>query len=161
MPCRAELSVRTAAPSARQPLERRHARRQVVEALLVDREDHHLRRAEDARVVEGAHLDQHGSCQARAASQDVGAAVGAVLAGGRRLEVVALEHLRLPLRVGEARRRHAEHDVRMPARDVLALAAVALALEDRLALGPVAERAAVAASFGDHVVLSFEVGARP
>jgi hypothetical protein len=58
----------------------------------------------------------------------VGAAVGAELARHRRREVLRWNGLAVPL-VYEKLLGHAHHDVRMAARDVLALAAVTLALK--------------------------------
>ena len=51
--------------SARKAFEREDAVRNVVEALLVDGEDHHLRPTEYAGIVERADLEEHGSGQAR------------------------------------------------------------------------------------------------
>ena len=91
----------------------------MVEALLVDGENHHLGRAEYGGIVERTHFDQHGSRQAWCPAQKVRAALGAELASGRILEVTA----------GEARFGHAHDDIGVPARDVLAFSTVALALE--------------------------------
>jgi hypothetical protein len=75
-------------------LERRHALRHVVERLLVDGEDHHLRSLEDARVVEGTDLDDQGAGHCRGLRQDVGPALGAELARDRVGQVAAAELLR-------------------------------------------------------------------
>ena len=50
------------------------------ERLLVDRVDHHLRPGEEARVVEGADLEQHRARQAGRSRQEMRSAVGAELA---------------------------------------------------------------------------------
>src|SRR5262245_51251016 len=81
------------------------------------------------------------------------AALGAELARHRVREFLPLEPLRRPLRVGEARLRHAHHDVRMPARDVLAFATMALPLEHGVARGPIAKRAAVTSTLDLHETL--------
>src|SRR4029450_8197153 len=94
----------TRAPSApRHALERRHALRHVVEGLLVDRPDHHLRRAEELRVVERSDLYPPRRREAGRARRDVGPALGAELARRGRFEVGAAERLRLALRVLEVR----------------------------------------------------------
>src|SRR5262245_39593013 len=116
----------------------------MVEALLVDGEDHHHRPAEDARVVEGADLEQDGAGQTGRAGRDVRPALGAELARDRIRQVPALELLGRALGPLEAGLRHAHHDVWVPAGDVLALAAVTLTLEHRVTRRLVAKSSAVA-----------------
>src|SRR6185436_4217655 len=120
------------ASSAGDALERRDAVRHVMEALLVDGEDHHLWCAEQARIVEGADLQQHGTRHRRRSRQDVRAAVGTELARHRFGEVGPAERLGRALDVREATFAHPHDDVRVSARDVLAFSTVALPFEDRI-----------------------------
>src|SRR6185503_1134227 len=120
------------ASSARNALERRDALRHVVERLLVDREDHHLWSAEQARIIEGADLEEHGARHGRGPRQDVRAAVGAELARHRIGEVAPAERLGRAPDVREANFAHPHDDVRVATRDVLASSTVALALEERI-----------------------------
>src|SRR5262249_21909103 len=122
----------------------------VVKALFVDGEDHHLRSAEDARAVERADLDEHRARQAGCLGQQMRSAFRTELARDWVLQVFAFERLGLALGVREAGVGHAHDDVGMPARDVLALAAVALPLEQWVSLGLVAHRAAITAAFELH-----------
>src|SRR6185437_10715883 len=123
----------------------------LVEGLLVDREDRHLRR-ELLRIVERADL-HHDDWTARWLGGEVGAAVGAELARHRPLEVAAREGLGRALGVLVAGGRHDDERVGRAAGDVLAFAAVALRLQHRLALGDVADVAAIASTFQLHLVL--------
>jgi hypothetical protein len=76
--------------------------------------------------------------------------VRAELARDRLLEVLAAESLRAALGVLEAGARHRHDHVRVSAREILALAAVALTLEQRLAHRLVAKRTAVASTLDLH-----------
>jgi hypothetical protein len=74
----------------RQPLERRQAVRDMMERLLVDRVDRHLRRAEQGGIIERPDLQDHGG-QARTPRREVRATIGAEL----DIQAAALRKLRL------------------------------------------------------------------
>src|SRR5262245_58731275 len=131
-----------------------HALREMMEALLVDGEDRHLRTAEDGRVVERPDLDQHHTGHLGGPGQQVRAAFTAELPRHRVGEIATPKGLRGALRVLEAGLRHAHDDVRVSARDVLTFAAVALRLEDGVAVGLVTDGATVASTLKSHRVSS-------
>src|SRR5262249_21931270 len=122
----------------------------VMEALLVDGEDHHLGSAEHARIVERADLDQRRTGQARSARRYVRAAVGAEFPRHRIGEIAATELLRRAFCPREARVGHAHHHVGLASGHVLALPTVTLALEERISRGLVPDRAAVTTAFDFH-----------
>src|SRR4029077_20190841 len=138
--------------SLRQPLEGRQAVGNLMERLLVDRVDRHLRAAEQAGIIWLADLQDHG-VQARPPRQDVRAAFGAKFPRHRVVEIAALELLGRAFGVAEAVGRHQHEHVGRTARDVLALAAMTLRLQRGLALGDIAQRAAVTSAFQLHGVL--------
>src|SRR5262245_1785559 len=105
-----------------------------MERLLVDRVDRHLRRAEHARIIERPDFQDHGR-QSWPPRNEMRAAFGAEFARDRLVEVAALELLRRALGVAKAIARHEQEHIWRAAADVLALAAVALRLQGRLALG--------------------------
>ena len=122
------------------------------ERLRVDRIDRHLGAPNSA----GSSRSRPSAppAVAWAARQDVRAAFGAELARHRVFKVAPLEMLRRTLGVAEAVGRHQHEYVRRAAGNVLAIAAVALCLQRRIAFGDVAQRAAIASAFELHSVPS-------
>ena len=106
-----------------------------MKALFVDREDRHLGTFENARVVQGADLENHGARHARRSGQDMRSAICAEFAGHGVVEIAAGEALGLSLGVAEAGLGESHHVVGAAAGPVLAFTTVALALEERVALG--------------------------
>src|SRR5579859_5528974 len=133
----------------RQLLEARHALGDRVKLLLVAGEDRDLRGAVLGGIVERADLEHHGR-QSGSMRDQMRAAFGAEVAGHCIVEVAAGELFRLASGVGETADRHQHEHVGSAARDILALAAMALRLQHRLALGEVAYVAAVASAFQFH-----------
>ena len=145
LPCRSRLPFR-------QSLERRQTLRDLMESLLVDGVDRHLRTAEESGIVERADLyDRRG--QARPPRQQVRAAVGTEFPRYGAFEIAAGKLLGRSLGVAEAVDWHQHEHVGRAAGDVLAFAAVALRLHHRLALGHIAHLAAVASAFQFHDIL--------
>src|SRR5262245_8914492 len=126
-----------------------------MERLLVDGEDHHLRRAEDTGIVERPDLDERRSRQRLRPGRQVRAALAAEFTSHRVRDVAAAELLGRSLDPREARVGHSHDDVGMAAGDVLTFPTVTLALEERVASGLVADRPAVASTFHFHDVLRF------
>src|SRR6266702_8841319 len=91
--------------SFRQPLESRHSLRDLMEGLLVDGVDRHLRRAEQARVVERSDFQDHVG-QAWPARGQVRAAFGTKLPRDRVLKIAAGKLLWRTLGVAKAIGRH-------------------------------------------------------
>src|SRR3954451_16304874 len=112
----------------RQPLEIRHAFRDVMERLSVDGEDRHLRAAVKRGIVQRADLQDRGG-QARPPCGDMGAAFGAEFPRHRAFKVAAGKLLRRALGVAEAVAWHQHEQVGRAAADVLAFAAMALRLQ--------------------------------
>ena len=146
------IMLRPESRPRRQPFENRRAFGDLVEGLLVDSKDRHLRTAEDAWVVERTDLQDH-RAQAWPARRQMGAALGAELARHRVFKIAARELLGHALYVAEARRRHEHEHIRRAATDVLALATMTLRPQHRFALGRVAHLTAVASTFQFHIVL--------
>ena len=87
----------------RRPLENRHALGDLVEGLLVDDVDRHLRTLENTRIVKRADL-QDDRRQTRPSRRQMGAAVGAELACHGILEVASGELLGPATHIVESRR---------------------------------------------------------
>jgi len=139
-------------PALRQSLEAGQAIRDLMEGLLVDGEDRHLRGAKHSGIVERADF-QNRRGQTRPTCGHMGAAFGAKFPRHRVLEIAAGKLLRRSLGVAEAVTRHQQKQVGRAAGDILACAAVALRLLHRLALGHIAHLAAIAPAFEFHGVL--------
>src|SRR5216684_1578752 len=138
--------------SFRQPLETRQSLGDLMEGLLVDGEDRHLRGAKQSGIVERADF-QNRRGQTRTTCGQMGAAFGAEFPRHRVLEIAAGKLLRRSLGVAEAVARHQQKHVWRAAGDILAFAAVALRLHHRLALGHIAHLSAIAPAFQFHGVL--------
>src|SRR5580692_4305672 len=136
----------------RQSLEGWQAVRDVMESLLVDGVDRHLRPAKKAWIVERADFQDHG-VETRAAREQMRAAFGAKFPRHGAFEIAARKLPGRPRGVTEAIGRHEHEHVRRAATDILAFAAVALRLEHRLALGHIAHLAAIAPAFQLHGIL--------
>src|SRR5262245_60540594 len=133
----------------RQAFKGGHAVRDEMERLTFRREDRLLRAAIDRRVVQRSDLQNHRS-QAGPPRHHVCTACraefpryGVSLVGPR----VAL---RRAFRVGESFCWHEHEQIRCPAREILARAAVALRSQDWLALRNVPHRPAIAPAFEPH-----------
>src|SRR5262245_13667491 len=127
-----------------------------VEWLLVAGEDGHHRRAELPGIVERAGLEDEGG-KSGPARADMGAAIGAEFARDRRFEIAARIGLWLAAGVAEAIGRHQHEHVGGTAGDVLAFAAMALALHEGFAFGLISQRAAIASAFEFHEHFSMGV----
>src|SRR5262245_31296480 len=114
-----------------------------MEGLLVDGIDRHLGRAEQARIIKRADLQDYkrkvwwSRCQ-------MGPAFATKLTRHRIFEIGAREFARLAARVTKALRRHEHEHVRPATCDVLAFAAMTLCLEPRLAFSHVENFAGIA-----------------
>src|SRR6516164_2891478 len=128
----------------RQPLERRHALRHMVKRLLVTGVDRQLRR-EFCGIIERADLD-HDHRRTRP-GRHMRTAFGTKFPRHGPFEVAAGKLLGRTLRVSEAISWYGEEHVGRATRDVLAFAAVALRLHDRLTLGRIAHRPAITSAF--------------
>src|SRR5882724_807021 len=135
-----------------QPLEARQAPRDLVESLFVDGVDRHLRAAEQAGIVERADLQDHGRHNRRPRHQ-MRAAFGAKVPRHGAFKIAAPKLFGRPRGIAEAVGRHQDKHVGRAAGDILALAAMALRLHHRLALGHIAHLAAIASAFQFHDVL--------
>ena len=135
--------------SARDSLERRHAFRDHMEGLLVERVDRHLRSAVQARIVQRSDLQDHHR-QVRPAGREMGAAILAEFARHRPIEIAAGEALGRAAHVAEALGRHQHEHVRRAAADVLAFAAVTLRFEARFAVGHVTHFPTIASALECH-----------
>jgi hypothetical protein len=122
----------------------------MVEALLVDGEDHHLRSTEDAGIIECADFDEHDVGQAGCPGHQVRAALTAELARHGIGKIAAAEGLGRTLDVGKARFGHADDDIGVSTRDVLAFSTMALALELNFARRLVTNRTAIAPAVDLH-----------
>ena len=87
------VPLRSVLTPRRQSVERRHRVGDHMEWLLVDREDRHLRRAEQRRIVERSDFDHAGPAAPAAASSGA-CRIRAELAGHRVRQILALERLR-------------------------------------------------------------------
>src|SRR5690242_2339792 len=115
----------------------------MVEGLFVDGVDRHLCRSEQAGIIEGPDLYDHGG-KSLWPRREVRSAFGAEFAGHRPFKVAPPELLGRVLGVLEACNRHGDEEVWRTTGDVLALATMTLRLHHRLALGEVAHLAAIA-----------------
>src|SRR5581483_6182606 len=133
------MSYPFAGGARRQPLEARQAVRDMMESLFVDREDRHLRRAVEARIVERADFQDDG-VQARPTGDQMGAAFGAEFPRHRAVEVAARELLGRSLAITESAGRHDHEHIWRAAAEILAFAAVTLRLQHRRARSDIAHR---------------------
>ena len=96
-----------------------------VEGLPVDRVDRHLRRAEKARIIEGADF-QHNRFQARPPGDNVSATCLAEFARHSAVQIATLELSWRPFGVPESLGRHQHEHVGSATADVLTLSAMTL-----------------------------------
>jgi hypothetical protein len=129
--------------------ERRQSFWDLMEALFIDSINRHVRAAEKAHIVERADLYNYGRKSLRPRGR-VSAAFSAELSSDRLWEVTARERLGRSLGVGESGYRHCHEYIRRTARDVLTFPAMALTFHRGLALGNVAQCAAITTTFQLH-----------
>ena len=108
----------------------------------VDHKNGHVGLFDHGWIIKRPDFDDHGRETGGACGQ-VGAAIGAELAGDRVIEIRTGEIFRFALGVGKAVGGHADKDIRLAAGDVLALATMALRFHHRIALGPIVYVAAI------------------
>jgi hypothetical protein len=130
----------------RHPLESGHPLGDLMERLLVDSKDRHLRRTEDARIIERSGLQDH-SRQIGSQRRQVRPAFSAELSRHGLFQIAARKSLRLSFGIAKPAGRHDQKHVRCAAAYVLALATMALPLHHGPAFRHVANSAAVATAF--------------
>ena len=133
----------------RQSLKRGQAVGDVMESLLVDGVDRHLRLAEKSWIVERADFQDHGR-QSRPPRDEVRAAFAAEFPRHGAFKIAAGKLPGRSLGVAKAAGRHENKHVGRAAGDILAFAAMALRPQYRLALGEVAHRATIATAVQRH-----------
>jgi len=133
--------------SARDPIEGFDPFWNHMEGLRVAHVDGHIRAGKLLRVVESADLEDHDARDLRDPAQDVRSTLRTELPRHGRIEIAAREARRLPRRVSEPLVSKPEDQIGPATRYILALSAVALALQDGIARHLVSEIAAITSPF--------------
>ena len=118
-----------------------------MEGLGIAHVDGHVRSGKLLGVIEGAHLQNHDTRDRRDPAQDMRSAVRTKLARDRRIKIAAREAGWLTRRVSKPLVSKPKDQIRSAARYVLALSAVTLPFDHRIARHRVSKLAAIASPF--------------
>ena len=126
---------------------------EMMEGLLVDRENCHIRFAEDRRIIQRPHLQDHSTGPEFRPSQDMGPAITAKFTRPRLFQIGAGEGFWLPLRIFKSCIRHHHKGIWLTTRDILAFPTMTVPLGNRITLDFVLQFSAIAPSRKHLIIL--------